>query len=606
MSRLTSVLEKLSSNGREMLAVGVSSTQQATLLERRDYEECKWHCLLGLDVMPCYHPVIKVEDFMQLLSQAKGRALAERPVLMGKNSWLATAASGDEEAAPVANLLDLDDREQQVVAFLQEHREATEMDLRSVLGTRRVTGIVNGILTKAAEKGVKIIEKRGVGDRPRGDLWLRWRVTELDAMSVVWKVSRSSMLLRRGTVPESGLGRLAVGLVTKEKVISSQLEFVGTGHADCKFVRGEYGSGKTFLISRAVEISRAAKFVTSHVVISPDTPLHKLQAVYAKICAGLSTLTGEHALKSIFDTWIYGIEDRLISAGFDEEDPALTDQTAKEIEAVLTRVSGINSGLAAAFLTYYQANNRGDFATSQSAIGWIAGEQTVGRTFKSQAGLKGTVTEGDALSFLNGLVHIIVQAGYAGLLVSFDEVETGPTQSFARPQREKGLHQSPSDRGHDRPQRTCQTVFSCLRERPALFDSAKGIRSLPPLYDRIGMIADDGFSNPMQTQIVLPKFGVKKLEEVSLRVMEIYTEAYSEVDKTRVSLRLRTMIERVTSRFGGRVDVVPRLYLREFVDVLDKCALYDTYNPAEKYAFVPKESDSSLKGEEKAVMEVSW
>ena len=103
---------------------------------------------------------------MQLLAQAKGRALAERPVLLEKNAWLETAAeAGTEEPTPVANLLDLDEREQQVVAFLKEHREATEMDLRSVLNTRRVTGIVNGILTKAAEKGVKIIEKRGVGDR---------------------------------------------------------------------------------------------------------------------------------------------------------------------------------------------------------------------------------------------------------------------------------------------------------------------------------------------------------------------------------------------------------------------------------------------------------
>jgi hypothetical protein len=39
------------------------------------------------------------------------------------------------------------------------------MYLRSVLNTRRVTGTVNSILIKAVEKGVKIIEKRGVGDR---------------------------------------------------------------------------------------------------------------------------------------------------------------------------------------------------------------------------------------------------------------------------------------------------------------------------------------------------------------------------------------------------------------------------------------------------------
>ena len=93
--------------------------------------------------------------------------------------------------------------------------------------------------------------------------------------------------LRRGTVPGSGLSRLAVGLSTEEKVITSQLEYVASGHADCKFIRGEYGSGKTFLISRAVEIGQAQKFVTSHVVISSDTPLHNSRRFMQKSARGL-------------------------------------------------------------------------------------------------------------------------------------------------------------------------------------------------------------------------------------------------------------------------------------------------------------------------------
>ncbi|MDO5844317.1 MAG: BREX system ATP-binding protein BrxD [Methanocorpusculum sp.] len=410
--------------------------------------------------------------------------------------------------------------------------------------------------------------------------------------------------LRRGTVPRSGLSRLAVGLGTEEKVITSQLNFVAANHADCKFVRGEYGSGKTFLISRAVELARSQKFATSHVVISPDTPLHKLQTVYAKICSGISTNTEEHALKSIIDTWIYGIEDRLISTGIDENDEKLAELTAKEIEAVLTRVSGISSGLAAALRTYYTANNKGDFATAQSAIGWISGDTTVGRSFKSQAGVKGGVTEADALLFLKGIVYVITQAGYSGLLVTFDEVETA--QAFGRPQREKGyinLRQIVDmiDKNE------LSNCFFLFAGTPAFFDSSKGIRSLPPLYDRIGIIADDGFSNPMQTQIVLKKFDVEKLQEVSRKVMEIYAEAYGEVDKTRVSPRfVKSMIEKVTNRFGGRVDVVPRLYLREFVDVLDKCALYPNFTPIDKYAFTPETSQETLNNEEKAVMEVSW
>ncbi|MDR3101967.1 MAG: hypothetical protein LBU24_01845 [Methanocalculaceae archaeon] len=85
LARLISVLEKLSSNGREMLAVGLLYAA-GDALERQDYEECKWHCLFGLDVIPCYPVTIKVEDFMQLLAQTKDRALAERPVLLEKTS----------------------------------------------------------------------------------------------------------------------------------------------------------------------------------------------------------------------------------------------------------------------------------------------------------------------------------------------------------------------------------------------------------------------------------------------------------------------------------------------------------------------------------------
>jgi len=39
----------------------------------------------------------------------------------------------------------------------------------------------------------------------------------------------------------------------------------------------------------------------------------------------------------------------------------------------------------------------------------------------------------------------------------------------------------------------------------------------------------------------------------------------------------------MTAKFGGRVDVIPRVFLREFVDVLDKCALYPEYDPATLY-----------------------
>jgi adenosylhomocysteinase len=51
--------------------------------------------------------------------------------------------------------------------------------------------------------------------------------------------------------------------------------------------------------------------------------------------------------------------------------------------------------------------------------------------------------------------------------------------------------------------------------------------------------------------------------------------------------------------------VIPRIFLREFVDILDKCTLHAAYDPMEKYRFEGS-GMPELKEEERAVMEVEW
>jgi hypothetical protein len=53
--------------------------------------------------------------------------------------------------------------------------------------------------------------------------------------------------LRRGTVPASSLDLLAVGLGRFEATLRAELDAVRAGRSMFKAVRGEYGSGKTFL-----------------------------------------------------------------------------------------------------------------------------------------------------------------------------------------------------------------------------------------------------------------------------------------------------------------------------------------------------------------------
>ncbi|OPX64842.1 MULTISPECIES: BREX system ATP-binding protein BrxD [unclassified Methanoregula] len=411
--------------------------------------------------------------------------------------------------------------------------------------------------------------------------------------------------LRRGTVPAGGLERIAVGLDIEEGVIAKQLDYVAQGGGDTKFIRGEYGSGKTFLVARALEIARGKGFVTAQVVISPQAPLHKIRGIYQQIAASLRTKEEERALKTIIDTWLFSIEERLMSVGSSgTDDTLLQSATEREIEASLSSISEVNTALAAALRTYYRANNAGDFALAQAALGWIAAEPNIGREFKAKAGIRGDIDDAVAFTFLRGLVTVIHGAGYQGLAVAVDEMET--TQGLQRSQREKGYQTLVTiidalDRG-EMPR--CYFLFTGT---PSLFDGSRGIRSLPQLHDRISVVQDDTFRNPRQPQIVLAKFDTAKLEQVALKVLDVYAKAYSEPDRERVSHRfIRAMIKKITSRFGGRIDIIPRIFLKEFVDILDKCELYEEYDPSQAYDFDTEHLQGELKKEEEAVMVVRF
>ena len=411
--------------------------------------------------------------------------------------------------------------------------------------------------------------------------------------------------LRRGTVPASGLERIAVGLDVEEGVISRQLDYVAQSGGDLKFIRGEYGSGKTFLVARALEIARTKGFVTSHVIISSSTPLYKIKGIYQQVCANLRTGGEEHAIKTILDNWLFAIEERLLSvSGTGIEDATLEEATEREIETALSGISEMNSALAAALRTYYRANNAGDFQLAQAALGWIAGEPNIGRDFKAKAGIKGEIDDTVAFIFLRGLVSIIHGAGYSGIAIAVDEMET--TQGLQRNQRERGYHTlvriiDALDRG-DMPR-----CFFLFTGTPAMYDGSRGIRSVPPLYDRISVVQNDAYRNPRQPQIMLGKFDTSKLELVALKVVDVYAQAYTEPDRERVSHRfIRAMIKKITTRFGGRVDVIPRIFLKEFVDVLDKCELYEEYTPGDGYDFDAEHLKGELKKEEEAVMVVRF
>jgi adenosylhomocysteinase len=392
--------------------------------------------------------------------------------------------------------------------------------------------------------------------------------------------------LRRGTVPQTGLEYLAVGLDRELRAISAQLRHAATGRGDFKFVRGAYGAGKTFLSALTLEEALRLGFAVSYVVVSTDTPLYKLEAVYHRIASNLRTRgQQEGALKGLIDRWLYQIEERIIELeGYDEDDPRLMQRVETQIESDLAEVAQFHSAFSAAVRGYYRAQLDDDYATAQALLGWLSGERQISASVKRQVNIRGDIDRTVALEFLRAINDVARRAGLAGLAIAFDEVET--VQRLRRPQREQSLSTlrqlvDAVDHGE------FAYTYLMFTGTPGFFEDRHGVPSLQPLHDRIKLDRpDDPFPNPELPQIVLPRFDSTKLEAVADKVLRIYEIAYERVDRRRVSdVFVEFMIAEVTSKFGGRVDVVPRQFLRDFVNLLDKTRQYSDYSPEAEYEF---------------------
>jgi tetratricopeptide (TPR) repeat protein len=163
IKKLEARQSSLNSEGRDLLAMSFFIAA-SNALDEADYTGCKYLCLCGIDVLPVPPRAVKLEDFLELVRACKARSVVDRPVLHQRVSRRKSGARPAPAAPSPMTTLELSGPEKKIVEFLQAHHRASEMDLRKVLGTRRVVGIVNQLIKKAADDGVSLIEKKGVGD----------------------------------------------------------------------------------------------------------------------------------------------------------------------------------------------------------------------------------------------------------------------------------------------------------------------------------------------------------------------------------------------------------------------------------------------------------
>lgn len=116
------------------------------------------------------------------------------------------------------------------------------------------------------------------------------------------------------------------------------------------------------------------------------------------------------------------------------------------------------------------------------------------------------------------------------------------------------------------------------------------MQRLAPLAQRLAVDfgTDPRFDNPRAVQIRLPGFTIGSLVELGGRVRDLYAAGSTAPDRIRTLVDgayLDQLARAVAGGLGGKVGIVPRLYLKKLVgDVLDRVDQFPDFDPRQHYA----------------------
>lgn len=395
--------------------------------------------------------------------------------------------------------------------------------------------------------------------------------------------------LRKGLVPERGIDTFAVGIEKQRAEIHRQLGLAADGEGTIKFLRGDYGCGKTFMARLAILDAQAQGFATSFVVVSDnDLKFHRFDDVYRKVVSELGTASCPRgALGDILDRWIGHVEEALIAGGADENDPGFDDEVRKRLdEDLVMKTNGqVPQDFIRVVQTIFDLKQKQEMAEAGALISWLSGSGNVAASAKKIAGIKGDIGSRDALDYLRGVLEIVKAAGYKGLVIVIDEAETIlRMRKDSRHKSLNGIRQIADAAGG------YKGLLWIFTGTPNFFDERRGVAGLAPLDDRIRFMKQGRFASLRQPQLELIPFDADRLKSVALRLRELYMTSAENGD--RVEARVTTpfieqLVGEVTKGFKGDVGVVPRQFLRQFVTQLDLVEENEDYDPMTEYGFEP-------------------
>lgn len=476
---------------------------------------------------------------------------------------------------------DLQNDEKIVVAVLIEAKSLTERDLERIVTKYQLGWFLHKahmaeLMAKLRRANKEFIQIKSI----QNSNIYQWVAFDKSNEILEKKSARDIIdALRHGVVPKNNLDILMVGQQTARKHLSEILMEVGTHKSHFKFIRGQYGSGKTFLCSWLKEFALHNEFAVSFINIGHDQPLSDLPIFFSGMINGLRTQekSDSSALVDILESWLLNIHNKTASIeGIDatnvQSQKLLSSIVEKSIEVELAGFNDIESGFAQALRAFYEGKRKGDMELVSNAVAWLTGSRSLSSQALRDVGVKGYLEPNSVFPRMRAILEIINGARYKGLLLLVDELELIRKFPHAR-QREQAFEtlRLLIDEAGRNALPGCLIIFTGTDE--FFEDERYGLRSYEALAERVMTLFEhEDFVSMRQPIISLESLNNERLKSVIYKIRNLYGIAYScDAMLFADDISVGKLIDNWTIFGGENIDRKPRPILREFIQMLDLC-----------------------------------
>jgi hypothetical protein len=237
--------------------------------------------------------------------------------------------------------------------------------------------------------------------------------------------------LSAGVVPRFGLEHIAVGREKELKSLLQNLDDIGEGVAAFRFIIGNYGSGKSFILQMIRNRAMEQNFVVADADLSSERRLagtnNEGLATYRELMSRLATKTRPDggALVSILEGWINKIQQEVAKdSGMRPNDEGFDDKVETKIREVVQYIEDLVHGFdfGSVIIAYWRGYRLDDDDLKNAALRWLRGEFNTKTEAKAALGVRVIIDDDSWYDYIKLIAKFVAEIGYKGLLVLLDEV----------------------------------------------------------------------------------------------------------------------------------------------------------------------------------------